>query len=61
MISGIENIVGKGQNAGNWHCLLFPHCFQVFFLRTVKSRGGVEKRHVEVFPLTTEVFNELDK
>ena len=24
----IENIVGKGENAGNQHFLLFPQCFQ---------------------------------
>ena len=24
----IENIVGKGENAGNQHFLLFSHCFQ---------------------------------
>ena len=24
----LENIVGKGENAGNQHFLLFPHCFQ---------------------------------
>ena len=23
-----ENIVGKGENAGNRHFLLFPQCFQ---------------------------------
>ena len=23
-----ENIVGKGENAGYQHFLLFPHCFQ---------------------------------
>ena len=29
----IENIVGKGVNAGYQHFLLFPQCFQkVFFL-----------------------------
>ena len=22
-----ENIVGKGENAGDWHFLFFPHCF----------------------------------
>ena len=22
-----ENVVGKGENAGNQHFLLFPHCF----------------------------------
>ena len=25
-----ENIVGKGENAGNQHCLLFPQCFLPF-------------------------------
>ena len=27
----IENIVGKGENAGNQHFLLFPQCFQKLF------------------------------
>ena len=26
-----ENSVGKGENAGNQHFLLFPHCFLPFF------------------------------
>ena len=26
-----ENIVGKGENAGYQHCLLFPQCFQEAF------------------------------
>ena len=25
-----EDIVGKGENAGNQHFLLFPQCFQPF-------------------------------
>ena len=25
-----ENIVGKEENAGNQHCLLFPHCFLLY-------------------------------
>ena len=33
----IENIVGKGENAGYQHFLLFPQCFEKdFFLRVVK-------------------------
>ena len=24
----VENIMGKGENAGNQHFLLFPQCFQ---------------------------------
>ena len=33
-----ENIVGKGENAGNQHFLLFQQCFQKgFFVGGVKS------------------------
>ena len=28
----VENIVGKGENAGYQHFLLFPQCFQIFCL-----------------------------
>ena len=28
----VENIVGKGENAGPKHFLLFPQCFQGFFV-----------------------------
>ena len=24
----VKNTVGKGENAGNQHFLLFPHCFK---------------------------------
>ena len=27
LIDRVENIVGKGENAGYQHFLLFPHCF----------------------------------
>ena len=27
-IQRVEHIVGKGENAGNQHFLLFPQCFQ---------------------------------
>ena len=38
----IENIVGKEENAGYQHFLLFPQCFQkAFFLQCVKSRHCV--------------------
>ena len=40
----VENIVGKGENAGNQHFLLFPHCFQkVSILEVVKCRDCVVK------------------
>ena len=35
-----ENIVGKGENAGNQHFLLFPTMFSnAFFYREVKNHG----------------------
>ena len=38
----VENILGKGENAGNQHFLLFPKCFQkAFFFRVVKSHHCV--------------------
>ena len=38
----VENIVGKGENAGYQHFLLFPQCFQKApFFRVVKSRDCV--------------------
>ena len=40
----IDNIVGKGENAGHQHFLVFPQCFQKgFFLRVVKTRDFVVK------------------
>ena len=36
---GVENIVGKGANAGNQHFLLFPQCFsKALSLRSLKIR-----------------------
>ena len=44
VLDRVENIVGKGENAGYKHFLLFPQCFQkVYFLGVVKSRDCVAK------------------
>ena len=38
----VENIEGKGENAGYQHFLLFPQCFQkLSFFKVVKSRDCV--------------------
>ena len=38
VLGRVENMVGKGENAGYQHFLLFPLCFQkVSFLGVVKS------------------------
>ena len=44
VLGRIENILGKGENAGYQHFLLFPKCFQKPpFFRVVKSRDCVVK------------------
>ena len=40
----VENIVGKGENAGYQHFLLFPHCFQKFLLQGRKKSGLCGKK-----------------
>ena len=40
----VENIAGKGENAGYQHSLLFPLCFQKpFFFRVVNTQDCVVK------------------
>ena len=44
VLGRVENIVGKGENAGYQHFLLFPQCFQkASLLGVVKSRDCVVK------------------
>ena len=40
----VENIVGKGENAGNQHFLLFPQCFLKGTLKVVIVWERVDKR-----------------
>ena len=39
----VENAVGKGENAGDQHFLLFPLFSIAFFLRVVKSQDWMVK------------------
>ena len=44
LLERVENILGKGENAGYQHFLLFPKCFQkASFSRVVKSRDSGKK------------------
>ena len=44
VLGRVENIVGKGENVGYQHFLLFPQYFSKgFFRRVVKSRDCVVK------------------
>ena len=40
----VENIVGKGENAGHQHFLLFPLCFQKFCLSRSLKVGNLWER-----------------
>ena len=40
----VENIVGRGENAGYQHFLLFPQCFQkTFLMHRLKWVNSLEK------------------
>ena len=43
MMYRVENVVGKGENAGHQHFLLFPQCFQM-----ASSSWGSKSRHCVV-------------
>ena len=53
-----ENIVGKGENAGNQHFFLYPQCFQKGLLyRVLKSRDcvvTVRVKSIRLENLTTD-------
>ena len=38
----VQRPCGKGENAGNQHCLLFQNVLKLFFLRTHKSRDCIK-------------------
>ena len=53
VIDRVENIVGKGGNAGNQNFPLFPQGFQKASLRVVKSQDCVVKSLTPIQPTTT--------
>ena len=51
VLGKVKNILGKGENAGYQHFLLFPTCFQKASTEmVVKSRDCVGKSLKVVFP-----------
>ena len=44
ILGRVENIVGKGENAGHQHFLLFPQCFQRASSSGSLKVGIVQKR-----------------
>ena len=47
----VENTMGKGENAGYQHFLLFPLFSKAFFFRVVKIRDCVVKRQPVIFTI----------
>ena len=54
----VENIVGKGENAGNQHFLFIPQCFQK---ATVSGSLKVGIVWLRVNPLTDNKILDLSK
>ena len=48
ILERVENTVGKGENAGYQHFLLFPQCFQkAFYTRSLKMCGEELRRNIQ--------------
>ena len=63
VLLSVENIVGKGGNAGYQHFLLFPQCFQKDSLSGSLKAGivwerfeNLSLRHIEDFLLNNKIF-----
>ena len=54
----VENIVGKGENDGYQHFLLFPQCFQKASFPEV-SKGVIVREWVKQWLLSTLVHDYL--
>ena len=52
----VENIVGKGENAGYQHFLLFPHCFQRAPIRGFFKLGILWYRIKEQFNMHESII-----
>ena len=48
-----ENIVGKGENAGNQHFLLFPQCFLLFPTHIIFESRLICRLQINAFNLDT--------
>ena len=55
----LENIVGKGENAGYQHCLLFPQCFQKLSFPEMLSRDCVVKGYLMSFSIDDLTFSDV--
>ena len=55
----VENIVGKGENAGNQHFPPFPQCFQRCFFFQGRSKSGLCGK--ELVSVNEPIFNAIDQ
>ena len=59
VLDWVENTVGKGENAGFQHFLLFPQCFQKDpFLEVVRRRDCVVKSKMCIKPQYNQPTNQ---
>ena len=54
----LENIVGKGENAGSQHFLLFPQCF-IPFSKQISMLDSRLFCHVQVFLVWASLKDDL--
>ena len=55
----LENTVGKGENAGNQHFLLFPQCFLPYQENTVGKGENAGNQHFLLFPQRFLPYQEI--
>ena len=54
VLQKMENIVGKGENAGNQHFLLFLKCFQKNSLLHTDQQRITQERNVDYVGIDTK-------
>ena len=56
----VQNIVGKGENAGYQHFLLFPQCFlKGLFPRVFKSRDYVVGKELNTLQFKGPIVTQM--
>ena len=58
---GIENIVGKGENAGKQHFLLFPQCFQTAFSLGTSCKWPLYGKEIIMNNFSTVFLENIDR
>ena len=60
VVGRVKNIMGKGENAGHQHFLLFPQCFQkASFFKDIKSHVGNRENTCYLFFSVYYLFEQV--